>query len=155
MKETFYSTSFYLQRDYSNYYALFFLTNSILGLERVIDAKWKIDPIKGQGFLLENRQYSFFKEREDEISFDNELLRLQNIILDKLADKSNISNCDLYYIAIESNFRPTHAVQILKELQNTKIISVSRADGENSKRGAFYVNSKYSKEVIINVSLAK
>ena len=154
-----FSTSFYLQRDSSNYYALFFMTNSILGLERFIDLKWHIDQTKGEGFVLEKvqMQQSIFESLWHQPDLEQSILQLEKIIINAICGSSNINNCDLYYITLMSNFRPTHAVQVLKKLQNAGVINVSRIDGKKAAKGAFYVNyDHYSgKRAVINVSFSK
>lgn len=152
---TCYSSSFYLQRDASNYYALFFLTKNLLGLERIIDAKWLIDTTKGKGFLLDNRQHSLFREVLDKSDLESSLAILREIIIGELVYKKNIDNCDLYYIALMSNFRPTHARQVLERMQDEEMIVVCKIDGKKRKKGDFYIgNKQYSKkEIIITVSL--
>ena len=159
LNESCFSTSFYLQRDSSNYYALFFMTNSILGLERFIELKWQMDPNKGQGFVLEKvqKQQSIFGDFEDKQVLEQSLLRLEKVITNAMCDSLSINNCDLYYITLKSNFRPTHVLQVLRKLQNAGAINVSRIDGKKAKKGAFYINyDHYSeKKVVIDISFCK
>ncbi|QJD77719.1 three-Cys-motif partner protein TcmP [Spirosoma rhododendri] len=155
MSSKFHSTSFYLQRDQSNYYALFFITNNILGLERIIDIKWDIDRKKGEGFRLNDMNQSLFDMIGVNIELEHELLKLENIVLDRLKIKKTVENIELYLIALKNNFRPTHLVKVLRKLQNISFIKAERTDGKKLNKGTFYINyDNYStKKDVVVVSL--
>ncbi len=149
------STSFYLQRDASNYYALFFLTNNLLGLERIIDVKWEIDISEGEGFLQKDQQMSLFREEEQNEKFTSKMQQLREIIINEIYQKKNVPNIDLYYITITSNFRATHALSLMKQLQNEELIAVLAVDGTKVRKGAFYLSHKHysSGKPTLNISL--
>jgi len=46
----FYTCSHYIERGKGNYYALFFITSNMYGLDKMVEAKWELDPVKGKGF---------------------------------------------------------------------------------------------------------
>jgi len=140
----YYATSFFLQRNAANYYALFFITSNLLGLEKIIEAKWKIDPERGEGFLqevkLSESQMPIFPEVEKTIS-NSRLTQLKSLLTDFITSKSNCSNCELYEYTLTKGFRPTHANQILTEWQNNKAISVLDIEtNQPARKKSFYLN---------------
>ena len=48
----YYSASYFIQRDKGNYFALFFMTSNLLGLEKFLKTKWELDPVKGEGYKM-------------------------------------------------------------------------------------------------------
>jgi hypothetical protein len=155
MGGAYYSTSFYLQRDASNYYSLFFLTNNLLGLERIVGVKWEIDSTKGEGFLQRDQQERLFREEEDSKEFEDKMDQLKKVIIDAISQKKNISNIDLYYTVIMCNFRAKHANTLLKQLQKDNIIMTVNVDGTVGRKGAFYLtyDSYSSNKPVIMISL--
>ncbi len=145
----FYSTYFFLQRSSNNYYALFFITSNILGLERTIDAKWTIDEQRGQGFVYEDTvetgQLAIFPKSKPTI-LKSRLEDLENILLDFITNHPNCNNCDLYELVLLNDFKPTHATQILKKWQNEPVIKVwDKEKKKEAQKGSFYLSSKYCK----------
>ena len=56
--------TFTIERDQQNVYCLFFFTPHILGFEKMLETKWKIDGQQGRGFRLNSDEDALFTEIE-------------------------------------------------------------------------------------------
>ena len=93
MDGEYYSSSFYIQRNRGNYNALFFITPSIKGFEKIIEIKWEMDPKDGKGFQINPKNGLFDPDPSE--SFKPDLSRF-------LLYGENLTNVDLYDFAIKS-----------------------------------------------------
>lgn len=137
----FYTASHYIQRDKSNYYALFFIGHHILGLEKFIEAKWRNDTL-GRGF---NQQtiaplFSDMMEEYDKALSMNNLKKITKSIFD---DKEVLSNKDLYEFVLNAQFKPTHMNQLLREWIKDRVVSIVDSSNEVIETtGSFYIDYK-------------
>jgi three-Cys-motif partner protein len=142
---SYFSTSFYLQRGKNNFYGLFFITPSILGFEKIIEAKWIMDPLNGDGFANEseksNHQLSLFAAVGFPEIESKKISDLKKLIINEIRNSLPVcDNCDLYELTVMNEFRMTHANKILKELQDDSVIQVWDKDsGKLARKGAFYL----------------
>ena len=117
----YFSCSHYIERDKGNYYAVFFISSHIYGLERMLEVKWKADPSKGKGFKPEN--WGLFEDIRIEHNKKIQLAYLKNILVEKLKSaKNGLSNVDLYFLALSNEFLPSHMNSVLRELKKEKMI---------------------------------
>ncbi|MEX0362598.1 MAG: three-Cys-motif partner protein TcmP, partial [Allomuricauda sp.] len=49
-----------IERDRANTYCIFFFTHHVLGFEKMLETKWKLDESRGHGFRLKSNQHSLF-----------------------------------------------------------------------------------------------
>ncbi len=153
--DQFFCTSFSLQRNKNTYYALFFISPHILGLERIIDAKWEIDKQQGKGFIYEEKvgasQLSLFPENTPS-AMEERLVELEKLMRSFIEKNPECSNCDLYKFILQNDFRPSHGTQILKKWQAGNLIQVwEKEKNKTAKKNAFYLNYdcyKSTKEVV-------
>lgn len=119
----FYTCSHYIERGKGNYYALFFITSNIYGLEKMLEAKWKMDPIKGKGFDQKKNlfQTSLFSEEFEEQDKRKQLDYLAAIFLAEIDKNKQLNNNDIYKLSLLNEFRPTHAVTVLQTLVKTQL----------------------------------
>lgn len=139
----FYTTSYPIERNEKNQFALFFFSTSIFGYEKVLEQKWKMMDCWGFGFHLPEMQQGLFdemfkKERLNEIT---EQFRVR--LLDFM-QRDCRTNKDMYRFAVESGFLPKHAKDVLRDLQkNGRLQIVDMNTGEViEKRNHFYVDYK-------------
>jgi hypothetical protein len=120
----FYACSHYIERDKGTYYALFFITSNLYGLDKMVEAKWKLDPIKGKGFTQKHQgpQTSMFNDHFERQDNKRYLNFLKDLILKELKVRGKLSNVDVYELSLLNEFRPMHAKAILTELITTKRI---------------------------------
>lgn len=145
----FYTTSYFIERDTKNYFAVFFMTTNLLGLEKAVDTMWELDEIEGKGFRQpESQSYQqtmfeeFFKEEDRKARI--EYLRL--LIVGFLSKRSR-SNAELYEFVLQHGYRIPHANEVLRSLQNENLIEVTMFDnGKPARKGAFYVNYSNAKD---------
>jgi three-Cys-motif partner protein len=125
----FYTCSHYIERGKNNYYALFFITSNMYGLDKMVEAKWKLDPIKGKGFS-QKKPATLFDEEFQEHDVNREIELLKTLIIDYLMEKKMLSNNDIYELALINEFRQTHAKLVLDDLIKNKKIEACNSKGE-------------------------
>ncbi|MBN2824320.1 MAG: three-Cys-motif partner protein TcmP [Campylobacterales bacterium] len=136
----YYSASYSIQRDNKNYYALFFITSHIYGLDRIIETKWKLDSNCGQGFKQKQKQHLFSdqdEEQEKEDCLENLAKRLKIFLI------TYRSNLELYEFALKSGYMPKQVNEILKEFNRVQNLEFDR---ENIRKNSFYISWKYYKD---------
>lgn len=125
------SCAHYIQRDKGNYYALFFITANMYGLEKMVEAKWKLDPVRGSGFSQKQdvKQLSMFSNEFETRDHRLHLGFLKDQIMASLRN-NKLSNVELYSIALRNEFQPIHCKRVLIELLNESKIEVINTTGE-------------------------
>lgn len=144
----YYTTSYFIERDCKNYFALFFMTTNLLGLEKAVDTMWELDKLEGKGFhqpeveTLQQKMFEdFFREEDDRKRF--EYLR---ILMLSFLEKRQRSNCEIYEFILQHGYKLTHANEVLRKLQKDDLIEVFLVDNGNKARmGAFYLCYTHSK----------
>ena len=150
----YYTSSFFLQRDKANYYALFFITSNALGKERIVDAQWDIDKERGQGFVYEDTygQMQLFIDTSPSIS-KSRLNELNDKLEEYIKNNIGCNNCDLYLLTIESAFKVKHTNQVLSEWQEKNKISVWDINNNKpARKKSFYINYDTYKDNLIKVT---
>ncbi len=128
--------SFIITRDKGQFFCLFFFTSHILGFEKMLEAKWKLDEEEGRGWTF-----------QPENSLFSELTKLPNISRFKEELESFLKhrarcNAETYYFTIVRGFRTCHAVQMLKDWQTQNRLTSKNSNGTDARKGAFYLNFK-------------
>jgi three-Cys-motif partner protein len=140
----YYTTSYHIERNKNSYFALFFISSNLLGYEKILEAKWKLDTEDGNGFNLpkEPDLFSDFYKKEKENAMYKKLEKLITAYIVK--ERTNI---DLYTFALNHEFLPKHAVQVLKDLQhdNRIIVNDYNFKSKRIRKGAFYIGYEYYK----------
>lgn len=118
----YYTTSYYLERDSKNYYALFFLSKNIYGFEKILEVKWSLDKLQGRGYNLPKPKDLFndFFEAEQYQENSNKLKALLINYL-KQGTKNNVK---LYSFILKNEFLPTHLSRLLNDLIKRGIVEV-------------------------------
>ncbi|MDJ1496564.1 three-Cys-motif partner protein TcmP [Cytophagaceae bacterium DM2B3-1] len=146
----FFTSSFFLESEAHNYYALFFITPSILGLERIIDTKWKIDSKTGSGFRFNTTSCQM--TLLPDFMYDQKIQTLQKSLLKYISDNPECNNIDLYKFTLNLGFRPPHTVEILKKLQKEDKLEVWDVNKAKVSKNAFYLNYECFKAKTIKVT---
>ena len=137
--QTYYSTSYYIERSVNKYYALFFVTKNALGCEKMLEVKWTLDESSGRGFKKEEPSLFsnfFMKEEQKDMS---------NLLRDKLVAfmRTERTNEDIYDFVLRRGFLPKHANDVLRSLQNSGQLIVTGTEGASKiRKGTFHI--KYS-----------
>lgn len=145
----FYTCSHYIQREKGNYYALFFITSNMYGLDKMVEAKWKLDPIKGKGFTQKrvSPQTSMFNDHFEQQDNKRYLEFLKEIILKELKNRGRLSNVDVYELSLLNEFRPMHGKTILSELVTTKkIVSIDSKGNVLDRIDGAYMDYNHFKQ---------
>jgi three-Cys-motif partner protein len=130
INNSYYTCSHYIEREKGNYYAVFFITSNILGLEKMVEAKWKLDPSSGKGFNQDSKAPSLFGEELVEYDKMQEISYLETIILNVLGQSKKLSNCDIYKLAVTNEFLPKHAKKSIENLiRDNKINQIGKSQG--------------------------
>lgn len=145
----FYSCSHYIEREKGNYYALFFVTSNIYGLEKMVEAKWKLDPNQGKGFKQLTNQINMFDDAFIEVDKTLTIERLKGLIRSFITRNNTINNTQLYYLAVANEFLPSQANDAISQLFDKGVIKVV---GSNSKPTGNYINYSHYKKNEIKVT---
>jgi len=152
----YYTCSYYIERGKGNYYAVFFITSNLLGLEKMIEAKQKLDPNRGKGYDKKNLaiRNSLFADQIQEEDRHKALEYLKEILLKELREKINgLTNCDIYYLTVTNEFLPTNANSVLKELiKEQKVLPYYGIDQNLSSGAGYYINFDHYKKKDIKVT---
>lgn len=138
--DKFYSSSYSIERDNSNYYALFYIGSNLYGLEKFLQVKWKLDKEYGRGFEQPKLTPSLFEDEEKESIRNRNYMRLESIIKGALEQPKN--NFELYSIILAHEFLPKHAANIF-DLWHDKMSNFEVIEIETQKKvpkGSYYVN---------------
>lgn len=142
--DRFYTCSHYIERGKGNYYALFFITSNIYGLEKMVEAKWKLDPVKGKGFL-QKKTATLFDSQFEQVDHSREIDYLKSQVLIGLHQKV-LSNVEMYELTLRNEFKQTHAKTVLDELMKIKKVVLCNQNGEYlANNGAYYLDYTYFK----------
>ncbi len=154
--DMYYATSYYIERDKANIFALFFMSSNIFGFEKVLETKWKLDEEQGGGFRLPEKDQTLnMFAKEFALETKNENAQRLRTILEK-ALKTPKTNREIYELVLRSEFLPKHANEVLKELQenNPKFSVLNYNTGEKARKNSFYLSYKYySNEPIVQMQI--
>lgn len=142
--DQFYTCSHFIERGKGNYYALFFITSNIYGLDKMVEAKWKLNPVTGKGFV-QKKTPTLFDTHFEQIDHSREINYLKSKILYALHQKV-LSNVEIYELALRNEFRQTHAKTALDELIKEKKVDLRKKNGEYlAHNGAYYLDYDHFK----------
>lgn len=139
----YYTASYQIEREKGTYFALFFMTSNLLGFEKILEVKWKLDEEDGNGFVLAKSlpyvQTSLFEDAFAEEKKEQHSKILREYIVDFL--KTPCNNGDLYEFVLKKGYLKNHATSVLKQLQDDGLLAVVNIDtGLPARRGSFYLN---------------
>lgn len=137
--EQYFVDNFSIRRDYKTVYCLYFFTPNAKGLEKMLEAKWKIDPQNGKGWDYTNKQILIFGEQEIRTRIDE----LENKLEKFLTSDVRVYNGDIYEFTLKQRYLPKHTNTILKKWQDNNKLDVSLYNGDKARKGAFYIEYKY------------
>lgn len=155
-EDTFYTASHYIERDRSNYYALFFIGSHIFGLEKFIEAKWSNASL-GVGFNQRDTQATLFGEKQQEVDYNISLDKLEKLFRELLNSREEITNLELYEFTLRNQFKPSHIKDVVKEWVDLKRIVIKDANGNvfTSKRSSFGLTYECFKEKKVDFKFKK
>lgn len=129
---------FTIQKDAGTVYALFFFTRNELGMEKMLEVKWKIDGEAGQGWTYVKRS----KATQLTMEFEPPPPNPYEDAIWKYIESDERSNGDIYLFTLRQRHLPKHTVEVLEHLQEEGLISVEHLDGKPARKGSFYINYK-------------
>lgn len=144
---TYYTTNYFIERDAHNYFALFFISNNLLGFEKAVDTKWYFDEEAGKGFYQTQNtsQLSLWGEFEK----NEQILKQKSKLVEKLKvylSSKERSNAELYEFTLRLGYKTSHMNEVLRELQNDGKIKVTMYGTDTeARKGSFYINYKDAK----------
>jgi hypothetical protein len=146
--DKFYATSYYIERDTTNYFALFFITAHIFGFEKILEVKWDLDEEAGRGFKIPSMKVGLFDDLFAEEEKDKNAAKLESILLELLAESK--TNRQVYEETLKRGFLPKHVNGIFEKWQsnsnNCKFTVHDIKAGKDARKGAFYIAYKYYKD---------
>ncbi len=142
----YYSTSYYIERDRANHFALFFISPHIYGFEKILEVKWQLDEQNGKGFKLPEQQGDLFAEQIAEDIKINNAKCLENTLLNALLETK--TNKELYEITLKNEFLTKHTIEILTKWQDIrkdfKVIDCKT--GKPARKKSFYISYEHYKQ---------
>lgn len=147
----FFTTSYYIERDKSNYFALFFISHHIFGFEKILEVKWTLDEDHGGGFKLPAPMESLFAEEFAQETKNENAKKLKNLLIGYLKEPQ--TNRSVYEFVLDNEFLPKHANEVLTELQkeNTKFHVEDINSKAPARKGAFYISYKYYSKPVVKM----
>lgn len=145
----YYTSSYFIERDSRNYFALFAICNNLLGLEKAVETKWSLDEEDGQGFHQPDKsmQLNLFTEMIKEENRREHFEDLKTMLLSFLTEQGK-TNCEIYRFILRRGYLPKHANAVLKYLQDKELINVTLSDtGKKARKHSFYINYNESKDI--------
>ena len=132
---SYYSTSYYIERTTNKYFALFFITKNALGFEKMLEVKWHLDEESGKGFTIKEPELFslFYKEEARNNQFD--------ILSEKMEQFLRIdrTNSEIYDFILRCGFLPKHANEVMRSLQDQGRLVVFSSGTSKIRKGAFYI----------------
>lgn len=142
----FFTAAHYIQRDQGNYFAIFFITSNIYGLEKFLETKWELDPVKGQGFKIPKKTPTLFDSQFEEEDREQSLGWFATK-LEAFLNKEKKNNRQVYEFTLNEGYLPKHAVEILTEWQKSGALRVWDFEAKKeARKGAFYLSYNYFKD---------
>lgn len=145
----YYTSSYFIERDSRNYFALFAICNNLLGLEKAVETKWSLDEEDGQGFHQPDKsmQLNLFTEMIKVENRREHFEDLKTMLLSFLTEQGK-TNCEIYRFILRRGYLPKHANAVLKYLQDKELINVTLSDtGKKARKHSFYINYNESKDI--------
>lgn len=145
----YYTSSYFIERDSRNYFALFAICNNLLGLEKAVETKWSLDEKDGQGFHQPDKsmQLNLFAEIFKEENRREHFEELKTMLLSFIAECGK-TNGEIYRFVLRRGYLPKHANAVLKYLQDKDLINVTLLDtGKKARKHSFYINYDDSKDM--------
>jgi three-Cys-motif partner protein len=135
----YHSTAYFIERDESNYYALFFIGPSIYGFEKILEVKWQLDEDSGRGFKQPDSQAGLFDQQHKELTRLDNYRILEGILEVALREPKN--NREIHEIILKHEYLPKHAAEVFRNWQNEhRNFHVTDAKtGQPVRKGSFYL----------------
>ena len=145
----YYTSSYFIERDSRNYFALFAICNNLLGLEKAVETKWSLDEEDGQGFHQPSKsvQLNLFAEMFKDENKKEHFEELKTMLLSFLKECGK-TNGEIYRFVLRRGYMPKHANAVLKHLQDNELIIVTLLEtGKEARKHSFYINYDASKDL--------
>ena len=144
----YYTASYQIERGKGKFFALFFMTSNLLGFEKILEVKWKLDEDDGNGFKLEQTspyiQTLLFEKDFAEAKKQEHSKRLRDAMMDYLQVPRN--NSEMYVFVMRKGYLKQHGNGILKQLQDEGRLDVEDiASGKAARKGSFYLTYEAAK----------
>ena len=154
--DNFFVTSYFIQRDNKNhYYALFFITPNIYGLEKNLEVKWTLDEEHGEGFEQPKLMQSLFADQEKKNAKQEQYRKLEQILLNYISTNKSVNNNQIYELTLRNMYLKKHANEILRNLQKDNKISVTDIQTQkDARKNSFYLGYDYFKKNTIKILIS-
>lgn len=116
-----YVDRFTIERENGNYFCLYFFTNHLLGLKKMVETKWDMDTEEGRGFKLEDLQVDMFAGYEHSPYPD--------LLLKALKSRASMTNEEIEVFGLEHGYLPKHSTLVLKQWKAEGKVEVIALDG--------------------------
>lgn len=150
--DSYYATSYHIERSKKSYFSLFFLTSNLLGYEKTLEVKWELDEEDGNGFQLPQQEGDLFSDWHKEQAKIKIFNDLYNKLKSYLAVKR--TNCELYRFVLHNEYLPKHANMVLRKMQNERQIEIlSLNKSKTVRKGVFYIGYDRKDDPVLEIRL--
>ena len=151
----FYTTSYYIERDATNYFALFFMSSHIFGFEKILEVKWQLDEEAGRGFKIQPLQKGLFDDFFAKEAKEKNATKLESILLELLTEPK--TNRQIYEETLKHEFLPKHTTAIFEkwQLNNPKFKVYDIKTGKEARKKFFYISWSNYKEDKVQFRIEK
>lgn len=141
--QRYYVAPFSIEKDCgANIYGIIFGSGNLLGLDKFLRVCWNKDKVTGEANY--NIDDDIVRDGQMALLPEDSVIKKQNRFQRDLTDfirQRTPDNRDLYPFVLENGFLPSHASEILRELQVRGVLSVVKlGSGQKARGGAFYLS---------------
>lgn len=141
LQQQYFSSSFFIQLDRWNYHALFIITPNLLGLQRINEAQWQMDELRGEGIPATTDQISLFNQPSQHPAYEQKMKQLESL-LEEYMRESPKTNPNVYQFILQNGFLPSQAEDILQRWRTKNKLSFWRIR-EKKPADQTYVGYEY------------
>ncbi|MDR3678734.1 MAG: three-Cys-motif partner protein TcmP [Flavipsychrobacter sp.] len=133
----------YIEKEKSQFFALFFFSNNKKGFQKMLEAKWAIDDQNGHGFTV--NKAAITNTLFDNIDHEDYTYQLY----EEIRKKEVLSNQEIFDFGLNNNHLPKHTKKVLDELKRDGKIIISTSNGEAAL--GYYLEDNHNKKIIVSL----
>ncbi len=130
-----YVDSFIIGRDKNQFFCLFFFTSNLLGFQKMLEAKWRIDKEDGRGWSM-GSEATLFSMAEKRANIG----KLKDLLRNYIGMEGRTNN-EIRDFALSHGYLPPHVSDVLNEMKAALVVEA--LDGKPS-RGLYIADNTRS-----------
>jgi three-Cys-motif partner protein len=130
-----YVDSFVIEREKNQFFCLFFFTSNLLGFQKMLEAKWRIDKEDGRGWSM-GAEATLFSMAEKRANIG----KLKDLLRNYIGMEGRTNN-EIRDFALSHGYLPPHVSDVLNEMKAALVVEA--LDGKPS-RGLYIADNTRS-----------